>query len=207
MNQAGVDRNRQLVTVGIGAVLTLVMSGVLIFGFRLATQMRASVTGLQTASMLQTYPDAISQQLNSLRDRLEARAYAGQALADLKATVKKFDQELEALGAGGYLQSPELDQALLLWHQYSPVINPVVNFTGQAYVDSDKAGSSFSKEGRDHYADVKRAQLFSTENALHLQMQLATVATTLQQTSSEAATRLRSLLMAGVFAALVLAVA
>ena len=42
MNPAGVDRNRQLVTVGIGAVLTLVMSGVLIFGFRLATQMRAS---------------------------------------------------------------------------------------------------------------------------------------------------------------------
>ena len=207
MNVAGADRNRQLLTVGIGAMLTLVMSAVLILGFRLATQMRASVTGLQTASMLQTYPDAISQQLNSLRDRLEARAYAGQALADLKATVKKFDQELEALGAGGYLQSQELDQALLLWHQYAPVINPVVNFTGQAYVDSDEAGSSFSKEGRAHYADVKRAQLFSTENARRLQQQLATVATTLQQTSSEDAANLRSLLLAGVLAALVLAAA
>jgi signal transduction histidine kinase len=207
MNVAGADRNRQLVTVGIGAMLTLVMSAVLILGFRLATQMRASVTGLQTASMLQTYPDAISQQLNSLRDRLEARAYAGQALADLKTTVKKFDQELEALGAGGYLQSQELDQALVLWHQYSPVINPVVNFTGQAYVDSDEAGSSFSKEGRAHYADVKRAQLFATENARRLQMQLATVATTLQQTSSEDAANLRSLLLAGVLAALILAAA
>jgi two-component system, chemotaxis family, sensor kinase CheA len=207
MNVAGADRNRQLLTVGIGAMLTLVMSAVLILGFRLATQMRASVTGLQTASMLQTYPDAISQQLNSLRDRLEARAYAGQALADLKATVKKFDQELEALGAGGYLQSQELDQALLLWHQYSPVINPVVNFTGQAYVDSDEAGSSFSKEGRAHYADVKRAQLFATENARRLQIQLATVATTLQTTSSEDAANLRSLLLAGVLAALVLAAA
>ena len=99
MNVAGADRNRQIVTVGIGAMLTLVMSAVLILGFRLATQMRASVTGLQTASMLQTYPDAISQQLNSLRDRLEARAYAGQALADLKTTVKKFDHELEQLRA------------------------------------------------------------------------------------------------------------
>ena len=87
MNVAGVNRNRQLLTVGIGAMLTLVMSAVLILGFRLATQMRASVTGLQTASMLQTYPDAISQQLNSLRDRLEARAYAGQALADLVVTA------------------------------------------------------------------------------------------------------------------------
>jgi two-component system, chemotaxis family, sensor kinase CheA len=207
MNVAGADRNRQLVTVGIGAVLTLVMTGVLIFGFRLATQMRASVTGLQTASMLQTYPDAITQQLNSLRDRLEARAYAGQALADLKATVKRFDHELELLGVGGYLQSAELDQALVLWHQYGPVINPVVNFNGQAYVDSDDAGSSFSKEGRAHYADVKRAQLFATENARRLQQQLATVATTLQQTSSDDAARLRTLLLAGVLAALVLAAA
>ena len=207
MNVAGADRNRQLVTVGIGAVLTLVMTGVLIFGFRLATQMRASVTGLQTASMLQTYPDAITQQLNSLRDRLEARAYAGQALADLKTTVKKFDQELEQLGVGGYLQSPELDQALVLWHQYSPVIKPVVEFNGQAYVDSDDAGSSFSKEGRAHYADVKRAQLFATENARRLQQQLATVATSLQTTSSDDAARLRTLLLAGVLAALVLAAA
>ena len=207
MNPAGVDRNRQLVTVGIGAVLTLVMSGVLIFGFRLATQMRASVTGLQTASMLQTYPDAITQQLNSLRDRLEARAYAGQALSDLKSTVKHFDHELEQLGIGGYLQSTELDQALVLWHQYGPVINQVVNFNGQAYVDSDDAGSSFSKEGRVHYADVKRAQLFATENARRLQQQLATVATTLQQTSSDDAARLRTLLLAGVLAALVLAAA
>ena len=207
MNVAGADRNRQIVTVGIGAMLTLVMSAVLILGFRLATQMRASVTGLQTASMLQTYPDAISQQLNSLRDRLEARAYAGQALADLKTTVKKFDHELEQLGAGGYIQSPELDQALLLWHQYSPVINPVVDFGGQAYVDSDEAGSSFSKEGRAHYADVKRAQLFATENARRLQIQLATVAGNLQQTSSQDAANLRSLLLAGVLAALVLAAA
>ena len=205
MNVAGADRNRQLLTVGIGAILTLMMGFVLIFGFRLATQMRASVTGLQTASMLQTYPDAITRQLNSLRDRLEARAYAGQALADLKGTVKKFDHELELLGAGGYLQSQELDQALLLWHQYGPVINPVVDFQGQAYVDSDDAGSSFSKDGRVHYANVKQAQLFSTENSRRLQQQLATVATTLQQTSSDDASELRTLLLLGVAAAIILA--
>lgn len=204
---AGVDKNRHLFTVGLGALLTLTMGFVLIFGFRLATQMRASVLGLQTASMLQTYPDAITRQLNSLRDRLEARAYAGQALADLKGTVKKFDKELEALGAGGYLQSQELDQALLLWHQYGPVINPVVDFQGQAYVDSDDAGSSFSKDGRVHYANVKQAQLFSTENSRRLQQQLATVATTLQQTSSDDASELRTLLLLGVAAAIVLAVA
>ena len=207
MNLAGTERNRQLVTVGIGTVLTLVMGAVLLLGFRLATQMRANITALQSASTLQTYPGAIAQQLNALRDRLEARAYAGQALSDLKLSVKRFDHDLEQLGVGGYVDSPELDQALLLWHQYGPVINPVVSFSGQPYVDSDDAGSSFSREGKTHYADVKRAQLLANDNAKNLQGRLATVATTLQLSASSDATRLRVLLSAGVLAALVLAAA
>src|ERR1700731_2779606 len=100
MNLAGKERNRQLVPVGIGTVLALVMGAVLIAGFRLATQMRANIAALQSASMLQTYPGAMAQQLNSLRDRLEARAYAGQALADLRATVQHFDHDLDQLASG-----------------------------------------------------------------------------------------------------------
>ena len=205
MNLAGTERNRQLATVGVGTVLTLILGLVLLAGFRVATQMRTNITALQTASTLQTYPAAISQQLNSLRDRLEARAYAGQALSDLKGTVRRFDHDLEQLGASGALESPELDQALLLWHQYGPVVNPVVTFTGQPYLDTDEGGSSFSKEGKVHYADVKRAQLFASENARALQSRLATVATNLQQVASSDSTRLRFLLSIGVLVALVLA--
>ncbi|MDB6102571.1 MAG: hypothetical protein JWO52_2570 [Gammaproteobacteria bacterium] len=207
MNLAGKERNRQLVTVGIGTVLTLVMGAVLIAGFRLATQMRANITALQNASVLQTYPAAMSQQFNALRDRLESRAYAGQAMTDLKATVERFESELDKLSTSGYVQSAELDQALLLWHQYTPVVNPVVQFSGQPYVDSDDAGSSFSKDGRTYYADVKRAQLFATDNQKGLQAQLAAVATQLQKSASDAASRLRALLSAGVLAAVILAVA
>ena len=87
MTFSGTERRRQLVTAGIGTALTLVMGAVLIMGFRLATHMRASINALQTASALQTYPEEISHQLNSLRDRLEVRAYSGQALADLQGTV------------------------------------------------------------------------------------------------------------------------
>ena len=205
MIPAGKDNNRQLVTVGIATVLTLVMGFVLILGFRLATQMRGNITALQTASMLQTYPATIAQQLVSLRDRLEARAYSGQALADLRISVERFDHDLERLAASGPAQSNELDQARALWRQYGPVVNPVVAFKGQPYVDSDDAGSSFSKEGRSHFADVKRAQLFSAENQKILQEQLAAVATQLQKSASAGAARLRTLLSAGVLAALVLA--
>ena len=206
MSLAGTERRRHLLTASIGTALMLVMGLALVWGFRLATHMRANIVALQTASSLQNYPEEMSHQLNALRDRLEVRAYSGQALADLQATVKRFDQELRVLSASVDSDSPQLGHALLLWNQYAPVLEPVVAFNGQPYVDSDTAGSSLSREGREHYAAVKRAQLFASENARPLQTQLATLATSLQRTSSDGATRLRSLLMAGVFAALVLAV-
>jgi signal transduction histidine kinase len=192
---------------GLGTALILVMGTVLFFGFRLATQMRTSISALQTASTLQTYPETIAQQLNSLRDRLEVRAYSGQALSELQTSVKHVDTNLRQLEATGDADGPQLNRARLLWRQYQPVLDPVVSFTGQPYVDSDTAGSSLSSEGRRHYAEVKRAQLFANENARPLQTHLAALATALQHTSSDAAARLRTLLLAGVFAALVLAVA
>ncbi|MBS0580046.1 MAG: Hpt domain-containing protein [Proteobacteria bacterium] len=207
MSLAGTVRRRQLVTAGIGTALTLVMGAVLIMGFRLATTMRANITALQSASSLQNYPEEISHQLNTLRDRLEVRAYSGQALADLQNSVKHFDQELRQINAAGDMDSPQLQRALLLWHQYAPVIDPVIAFSGQPYVDSDSSGSSLSREGRQHYAEVKRAQLFAADNARPLQTQLASLAGSLQRASSDAAAQLRTLLLAGVLAALVLAAA
>ncbi|TLZ47474.1 MAG: hypothetical protein E6K32_00615 [Gammaproteobacteria bacterium] len=203
---AGTTRRRQLVTAaGLGTVLTVVMGAVLVMGFRLATNMRAGIGALQAASTLQTYPEEISRQLSTLRDRLEVRAYSGQALADLQGTVSHFDQKLNQLAGSHAADSPQLGRALLLWHQYAPVLDPVVSFTGQPYVDSDTAGSSLSREGRAHYAAVKRAQLFASDSAGPLQAQLAALSATLQRSSSDAAARLRTLLLAGVLAALSLA--
>jgi two-component system, chemotaxis family, sensor kinase CheA len=204
---SGTDRRRQLITAGVGTVLTLVMGLVLFVGFRIATEMRANIAALQTASTLQTYPDDITQQLASLRDRLEARAYSGQALEDLRATVRRFDRQLKELNATGYVHSAELTRALQLWREYGPVIEPVVSFNGQPYIDSDTSGSTLSRDGRTHYAEVKRAQLFATDNAKTLQLQLATLASSLQHEASGAAARLRALLSIGVLAALVLAAA
>jgi two-component system, chemotaxis family, sensor kinase CheA len=207
MTLSGTERRRQLVTAGVGTVLTLVMGAVLFVGFRLATQMRTNIAALQTASALQNYPDDITRQLTSLRDRLEARAYSGQALEDLQGTVRRFDRQLKELNAAGYVHSAELTRALQLWHEYGPVLEPVVSFNAQPYVDSDSSGSSLSREGRAHYAEVKRAQLFATDNARVLQEQLLTLATSLQRDASDAAAHLRALLSIGVLAALVLAAA
>jgi two-component system, chemotaxis family, sensor kinase CheA len=207
MTPSGTERRRHLVTAVIGTLLAFVMGTVLFIGFRQATQMRANITALQAASALEAYPEAITQQLTALRDRLEAHTYSGQALGDLQKTVRRFDRLLTELNAAGLVSSPELTRALQLWHEYAPVIEPVADFTGQPYVDSDTAGSAFSREGRAHYAAVKRAEIFSSDNARVLQGQLTTLATSLEHAASDAATRLRTLLSIGVLAALVLAAA
>jgi two-component system chemotaxis sensor kinase CheA len=207
MNLPSAERIRQIITVGVGTLLLIVMGGVLIAGFRLATQMQADITAMQMASGLQTYPNTVAAQLTSLRDRLEARAYAGQALADLRSTVERLNRDMQRLSTSDYGGSPQLDQAMVLWHQYEPVIDPVVSFTAQPYSDSDDAGSAFSKAGRAHYANVKTAQVFARENAKRLQSLMASVATSLQQQASSEASRLRFLLSAGVLAALILAAA
>lgn len=205
MKTMGASRLRQFVTGGVGILLTAVMGAVLILGLRLATQMTAHISALQSASVLQTYPGALARELTALRDRLEVRAYTGQVFADLGATNEHFDHELRAFAATDLGASQEMHEALLLWQQYAAVMNPVVTFGAQPYMESDAEGSVLSAAGRAHYADVKRAQLFARENAPRLQKLLAEAAAAVQRDVSARAARLRLLLSAGVLATLALA--
>jgi two-component system, chemotaxis family, sensor kinase CheA len=207
MNRPGADRTRQIVTVGAGTLLTIVMGVVLLVGSRYASRLTSNVGALQTASSLTGYPALLNEQLSALRDRLEARAYAGQALSDLRTATETFDRDLKNLVVANAGRSPELVDAGLLWRQFAPVLDPVISFAGQPYVDSDASGSAFSREGRQHYADVKRAQLFVRENSGRLHTQLDALASRLQGEASAQAGRLRLLLSGGVLVALVLAIA
>jgi two-component system, chemotaxis family, sensor kinase CheA len=206
MNAFGAERGRQLVTFVVGALLVIVMGFVLFVGSRLATRVTADVRGLQTASGLQAYPAILNEQLSALRDRLEERAYSGQALADLRATTDSFTRDLERLAAERLGSSSELAEATGMWHEYAPVLDPVTSFDGQPYVDTD-AGSSLSRQGREYYTSVKRAQLFARENSPRLHTLLVALSSRLQTEASAEASRLRLLLSGGVLAALVLGAA
>ncbi len=207
MTATGMERRRDMITVAIGAALAVLMGVVLSAGIGQATRLRAEIAALQTASSLQTYPEDIARELDTLRDRLEIRAYSGRALEDLRATVQRFDASLRASTAGDGLDAADLARTMRLWHQYDPVLAPVLAFHGQPYADSDTAGSTLSRDGRVHFARVKRAQLFAAVHAKPLQDHLAQGVRRLQASASAAAARLRALLLAGVLAALVLAAA
>ena len=196
----------QFISAGIGVALTLAMGVVVLFGYRLVTHIRTSINALQAASALQSYPEEISGQLSALCDRLENRAYSDQALADLQNTVRRFDQDIGQLAESGN-DSPQLTRTLWLWHQYRSVIDPVLYFAGQPYAESVTGDTTFSPEGSKHYVAAERAHVFAAENAKALQSQLVRLAAALQQTSSDAALRLRTLLFGGVIATLMLAAA
>ena len=136
MSVAGTERRRHLVTAVIGTVLMLFMGTVLLLGFRFATQMRTNIIALQTASTLQTYPEEISHQLNALRDRLEVRAYSGQALADLQGTVHHFDEELRQLSALSDVDSP---QAMLNTSPAAPAAVHASRFASTAFSMKQKS--------------------------------------------------------------------
>lgn len=205
MKVAGADRNRRLITAGAGTALAVVMGLALLAGFRLATQIRSSITALQTASELQTYPGVIAQQLTALRERLETREYTGQAHAELVGTVEHFNDDIQQL-AGHGAQSPQLRDALRTWQAYSPVLAPVAAFSGEPYVDTD-SGSSLSESGKMYYNDVRQAQLLAKQNVDRLHRLLSGVTRSLEAQTSGAAARLRALLSGGVLAALALAFA
>ena len=148
MKPMSAERRSRILTASVGALLMVVMGGVLTAGFRLATQMKEGFAALQVASALQWQPPLIAQQLTSLRDRLESRAYAGQTLADLKERDRdlrpRSRRDWRAQSGG----SAQVDGAQLLWRQHQPVLDPVKDFSGQPYVDSDESGSSLSRAGR-----------------------------------------------------------
>ncbi len=206
MQSSGADRIRRLLTAGAGALLAALMALVLIAGFRLATRIHANVALLQRASLLEAYPSEVSQQLTALRERLGTLEYTGGVHQELADSVAKFDRNLAALE-----RRPGVDPAVLraagrLWRAYTPVLAPVLAYSGEPYSDTD-FGSSLSVSGKIYYTQVRRAELFAQSSAPALHRRLATLSAALQKRTSRAASRLRLLLSAGVLAVLLLGAA
>ena len=64
-------------------------------GYRLADELAANTEALERASI--KAPAGIAGSLGSVRDRLGAGTYVGDALADLERSVDSFDRALKQL--------------------------------------------------------------------------------------------------------------
>ncbi|NNM62463.1 MAG: hypothetical protein HKM03_09860 [Steroidobacteraceae bacterium] len=207
MTAAGNWGSRYILAIGIGAALAVAMGAALLMGFRLATQLHADIGSLQTASALQAYPIEVGRELDSLREHLEVRAYEGNARAALGESVRHFDENFRALQAADHGDAARLDRINTQWRRFHALIDPVIGFHAEPYIDSDTAGTILSQAGRAQFARVRRASLYAAEHAQALRHELAAITGRLQTAASAAAVRLRGLLLGGVLAALVLAAA
>ena len=205
MQFSGTDRSGRLLVAGAATAIAAVMVVVLIAGFRLATEIQSSVAALQRTSVLQTYPADISEQLTALRQRLDTFEYTGHVHRELAGAVRDFSERFAAVEHRG-LDPAAILKAKSLWRAYTPVLTPVLAFSGEPYDDTD-TGSSLSASGHEYYEEVRRAEIFAQENAPALHSQLAAVSGALQARASAAAARLRTLLLGGALAVLLLALA
>ena len=193
-------------TVGFLVLLVAFIGLVLVPGYRLAAQLSADTAALKLASEQRGQPVAIAKSLAAIRDRLGSRAFVGQAVKDLRGAVQAFDQSLAQLRPSAAGQSAELREIESLWTDYRKALDPIAEFEGLPYRDSDAAGTQLNASGRQLLKDTRDAIKSSRDGTERLNAALASVGTRLEQQVATASATLRRLMITGVvFACLLVA--
>ncbi|HET7203315.1 MAG TPA: ATP-binding protein [Steroidobacteraceae bacterium] len=187
-----------MAAIGFLALLIVFIAAVLVPGYRLAHDLSSNSTALKLASEQSGLPDAIAISLGSIRDRLDAGTYVGDALSDLEGSVNSFDGALKQLDQSEAGSSAELRAAGALWAQYRRLLQPVVSFDGLPYRDTDAGGTEMTEAGRKLLRDARAALAFSRGGTARLTGAMSTVASRLQEDVAAGATTLRALMVAGV---------
>ena len=186
------------VTIGVLALLVAFIGAVLWPGYRLADRLSANNAALRLASEQQGGPQAIASALESVRDRLSAGTYVGNAIEDLDRTVTSFDSALTQLRGSAAGQTADLRAAEALWSRYQTVLVPVATFKGLPYRDTDQSGTAMTPAGRKLLADTRTALAMDRLATPKLTGALSSIGASLQRDAAADSARLRLLMIAGV---------
>jgi two-component system chemotaxis sensor kinase CheA len=191
-------------TLGFLALLLTFIGAVLLPGYRLADELAANTGALKLASEQRGQPDAIAGSLGSVRDRLEAGTYVGDALEDLAQSVAGFEQGLKQLEQSAARGTVELRTAEALWSHYRKVLGPVASFKGLPYRDTDTEGTEMNAAGRKLLEDTRGALVFGRTGTAKLADAMSAIGARLQRDVAEGSSELRVLMIVGVAFACVL---
>ncbi|HEX6571020.1 MAG TPA: ATP-binding protein [Steroidobacteraceae bacterium] len=191
-------------TLGFLALLVTFIGAVLFPAYRLADELAANTEALKLASEHQGRPDAIANSLGSVRDRLGAGTYVGDALSDLDRSVDSFDRALKQLEQSAAGSTAELRTARATWSHYRKLLAPVASFDGLPYRDTDSAGTEMNAGGRKLLADTRVALAFGRTGTPKLTGAMSTIGSRLQRDVADSSARLRVLMIVGVVFACVL---
>ena len=196
----------QAATVSFLVLLVAFIGVVLVPGYRLANQLSADTAALKLASEQRGQPVAIAKSLVTIRDRLGSRAFVGQAIKDLSDAAQNFDRSLAQLKPSAAGNSAELLEIESLWAEYRKTLDPVAQFEGLPYRDSDSAGTQLNSGGQQLLKDTRQALKSSRAATDRLNSALSSIGASLEQQVVTASATLRKLMITGVaFACLLVA--
>jgi two-component system, chemotaxis family, sensor kinase CheA len=158
-----------------GITLTVFAIAILAPSLHLAGQLEDVAAAQRLVSEQRRQPDVLLGSLVSARDRLEAFGYVDEPLSELRratgeidAMVARLSDDPEQMGALAIaasrpLQTQELGSKLRAaehaWEQYRAALQPVIEFKGVPYVDSESRGTQLNPAGRQLAHDLGAALL------------------------------------------------
>jgi HPt (histidine-containing phosphotransfer) domain-containing protein/PAS domain-containing protein len=195
---------------------------VLVPGLELAGEVADSATALKLLGDQQRHPTLIRASLESIHDRLGARAYIQDSVDQLRASSSQLDTALHAMtvpqpaswfslaadtGAkGAPIAGNHAAMLLDTWARELVVIKPVLAFRGLPYQDNESTGTNLNEDGRLLERDVGAALRASRRAMPMLDAEFAAIAAELQSTNLRSATQLRLVMLTGLVIALALVV-
>ena len=202
-----------------GIVVLVVVLGfsflatVLIPGLELAGELVDSSAALKFVSQQQRYPASIHAALDSLHDRLMARAYIQESMDQLRDSAKKLDVALPAMNAPrpanwlaytgdtGAVAEPIAGRHAAslkkLWAQEQEALKPLLSYGGVPYLDSESTGTELNESGQELERDLAAALHVSRLTLPQFDAELTTIASDLQSRNEQDASQLRLVMLGG----------
>lgn len=195
-------------------------AAVLLPGFELATELSNSTAALKFVGEQQRNVDLLRTSMDSVRDRLESLGYIQPSVNDLRRAATKLDAAIQAIGTAkpesmfapssgnAALDAPPIaDHATALaviWTKQRHVLEPVLDFQGIPYRDSELTGTELNENGKKLSAYVDAAIPVTRHAVGLLDKELDAVVKDLQTNSEHAANELRLVMLAGLMIGLLL---
>ncbi len=209
---------------GLAAVLALFLVGtatMLVMNYLFAIRAAESLTAIRGISAQQLQPQVIASAAQLLRADLGNRRYLGRALTDLKSTVKSFDEALAGLDrsatasagrVGPFEFAPlasarsqrSLQELRQIWGEYRERLKPIVDFTGNPYVETAERGTQLSAPGLKLNSQLDEAVRFGVARHGEIAKLVASLSATVDSETQTRASQLRTYLIAGMAGAVVL---
>jgi two-component system chemotaxis sensor kinase CheA len=195
--------------VTIAVLFAMGLAVLLTAGMRLSAQIQNASSALKLTSEQQAAPDYLGAQVDLLQRGLETRAYIGELLRDLRASIARVDTSLAGLNQLISASNMNADKDVAreialfarLWGRYRERMESVAAFDRPAYRDTD-TGSVLTPAGRALAERVATAAAFQEDNAPQLRASSQALSTMLQKGIASRSTALRGLLAGGAAAAL-----